>query len=86
MEVEIAKGKSNTVSVCVSVCVYLDRTEAYGKQYKMAILHSCCLWRSVRRGSFASVIYTLVSMGRLIYYLSLINLKQFGIELYGKYI
>ncbi|XP_052892353.1 uncharacterized protein LOC128300366 [Anopheles moucheti] len=26
----------------------------------MAILHSCCLWRSVRRGSFASVIYTLI--------------------------
>ncbi|XP_052873686.1 uncharacterized protein LOC128279004 [Anopheles cruzii] len=26
----------------------------------MAILHSCCLWRSVRKGSFASVIYTLI--------------------------
>ncbi|XP_050095975.1 uncharacterized protein LOC126577937 [Anopheles aquasalis] len=29
----------------------------------MAILHSCCLWRSVRRGSFASVIYTLIYFG-----------------------
>lgn len=27
----------------------------------MAILHSCCFWRSVRKGSYASVIYTLVS-------------------------
>uniref|UniRef100_A0AAG5DAP3 Uncharacterized protein n=1 Tax=Anopheles atroparvus TaxID=41427 RepID=A0AAG5DAP3_ANOAO len=26
----------------------------------MAILHSCCLWHSVRKGSFASVIYTLI--------------------------
>uniref|UniRef100_A0A336MJX8 CSON002796 protein n=1 Tax=Culicoides sonorensis TaxID=179676 RepID=A0A336MJX8_CULSO len=25
----------------------------------MAILHSCCFWRSVRKGSYASVIYTL---------------------------
>ncbi|XP_018331172.1 uncharacterized protein LOC108741058 [Agrilus planipennis] len=27
---------------------------------KMAILHSCCCWRSVRKGSFASGIYTLL--------------------------
>ncbi|XP_055706831.1 uncharacterized protein LOC129803958 isoform X2 [Phlebotomus papatasi] len=26
----------------------------------MAILHSCCLWKSVRKGSYASVIYTLI--------------------------
>ncbi|KAK5642852.1 hypothetical protein RI129_009019 [Pyrocoelia pectoralis] len=26
----------------------------------MAILHSCCCWRSVRRGSFACAIYTLL--------------------------
>lgn len=27
----------------------------------MAILQSCCFWKSVRKGSYASVIYTLVS-------------------------
>ncbi|XP_055621617.1 uncharacterized protein LOC129765381 isoform X2 [Toxorhynchites rutilus septentrionalis] len=29
----------------------------------MAILHSCCLWRTVRKGSYASVIYTLFYFG-----------------------
>ncbi|XP_055607407.1 uncharacterized protein LOC129755100 [Uranotaenia lowii] len=29
----------------------------------MAILHSCCLWRTVRKGSFASVIYTFFYYG-----------------------
>lgn len=27
----------------------------------MALLESCCCWRSVRRGSYASAIYTMVS-------------------------
>lgn len=35
----------------------------------MAILESCCWWRSVRRGSFASVLYTFVSQ-RLYMYMS----------------
>ncbi|XP_058457136.1 uncharacterized protein LOC131434439 [Malaya genurostris] len=29
----------------------------------MAILHSCCLWRTVRKGSYASVIYTFFYFG-----------------------
>lgn len=29
---------------------------------RMAILHSCCLYRTVRKGSYASVIYTFVSI------------------------
>ena len=28
----------------------------------MALLESCCWWRSVRRGSYASAIYTMVSI------------------------
>lgn len=31
----------------------------------MAILQSCCFWKSVRKGSYASVIYTLVSALKL---------------------
>lgn len=28
----------------------------------MVLLQSCCWWKSVRKGAFASVIYTLVSL------------------------
>lgn len=35
------------------------------KQGIMAILQSCCFWKSVRKGSYASVIYTLVSALKL---------------------
>ncbi|XP_055844712.1 uncharacterized protein LOC129911077 [Episyrphus balteatus] len=29
----------------------------------MAILHSCCFWKTVRKGSYASAIYTLIYFG-----------------------
>ena len=42
----------------------------------MAILQSCCFWKSVRKGSYASVIYTLVSALKLcLFELSIINDK-----------
>ncbi|XP_063698257.1 uncharacterized protein LOC134829190 [Culicoides brevitarsis] len=41
----------------------------------MAILHSCCFWRSVRKGSFASVIYTMTYFS-----ISCITLTTFVLE------